>query len=273
MDFEKPQKQKVIGLDMTRQFLEGAEPLYIKGSASGCLLLHGAGGGSTWDLKEFANILHSKVGMTIWLPALKGFGTRPEDLLEVSFTDWMNDAREGFKRLQQECERIFVVGHSMGGVLTLLLAAENKDINAIVTWAAALKVKNRMLPLLPIINKIPLLRRVIPEKFPSPAPEELKEKGWIGYDWIPSSIGVVILEGLKQAKQSLTLVTCPAFIIQGTEDESVSYSSANTIYDTINSTKKELWYVEGAPHPLMNDDMYKEGLIARTIAFLESVDV
>ncbi len=251
------------------QYLKGAEPLFIKGSNKGCLLLHGAGGGTSWDLKEFAHTFHSETGATIWLPALKGFGTRPEDLYDVSFSDWMNDAQEGIQKLKQDCDQIFVVGHSMGGLLTLLLASRQENINAIVTWAAPFNVRYRQLKLLPVISKIPLIKRLIPEKFPSPAPEELREQGWIGYDWIPSSVGMIFIEGLKRMKQSLGKVICPAFIIQGTQDESVSDDSAKKIFQTINSVTKELWYVEGAPHPLMTDDTYKEELFARTIAFLE----
>lgn len=254
---------------MSLQYLEGAEPLLLEGSNTGCLLLHGAGGGTTWDLKEFAQLLHSDTGATVLLPALKGFGTRPEDLYDVSFSDWMNDARNGIKKLQENCVTIFVVGHSMGGILALLLASEQKAINAITTWAAALNVKSRMLSLLPLINRLPLVKRVIPDKFTSPAPLELKAKGWIGYDWIPSSLGFVILEGLKQVNQSLNNVTCPTFIVQGTADEAVSDNSAEKIYNAINSQKKKLWYVEGASHPIMNDDLYKEKLFSRTIAFLE----
>ena len=114
---------------------------------------------------------------------------------------------------------------------------------------------------------------MIPDKFPTPAPEELRQIGWVGYDWIPSSIGMIIIEGLNRMKQSLSNVTCPSFIIQGTEDEGVSDDSARKIYDNINSVTKDLWYVEGAHHPLMNDDTYKEELFARTIAFLEKVQL
>ncbi|MFX1518189.1 MAG: alpha/beta hydrolase [Promethearchaeota archaeon] len=253
---------------MTVQYMEGAEPLLIKGSNTGCLLLHGAGGGTTWDLKEFAHNIHSKTGYTIWLPALKGFGTRPEDLFNVSFSDWWNDAQEGIQKLKQDCDQICVVGHSMGGLLTLLLASKQNNITAIVTWAAPYNTRHRQLKLLPITSKIPLLKRIIPEKYSSPA-LELRQKGWVGYDWIPSLIGMIVLEGLKRLKQSLHNVNCPAFIIQGTEDKDVSDDSARKIYQTINSSIKELWYVEGAPHPIMTDESYKDELFSRTIEFLE----
>jgi len=276
-------------MSVTIKYLDGAEPLYIKGSKKGCLLLHGGGGGTAWDLKEFCKELNSNTGMTIWLPALKGFGTKPEDLYDIKFSDWMTDTREGLKKLQQDCQSIFVVGHSMGGLLTLLLAAENEKINGIVTWAAPFGIQSSFHTFLPIIGKIPifrnhlltflpifitfpLLNRLISKKIPISAPDTLKKKGWVGYDWIPPSVGIGLQEGLKRLKKSIYKVKCPVFIIQGTEDEMVSSTSPEKIYHQISSSKKELWLVDGASHTLMNDDNYKDELFARTISFIESID-
>jgi carboxylesterase len=254
---------------MTIEYIEGAEPLYISGENRGCLLLHGAGGGTTWDLKEFVNLLHNKTGMTIWLPALKGFGTKPEDLYDVTFDNWLTNADDGVEKLQETCKKVFIVGHSLGGILALLLAAERKDINAVVTWSAPIGVQNRYLSLLPIIAKIPLLRRAIPEKYPTPIPDWLKEQGWIGYDWIPTSLGVLALEGIKRLKKCLSDITCPALIIQGSRDQVLSKDSADKIFNGMNSDSKEKWIIEGADHPIMNELEYKDELFSRTISFLE----
>ncbi len=254
---------------MPIQYLEGAEPLYIKGSNVGCLLLHGAGGGTAWDLKEFAYTMNKRMGSTIWLPTLTGFGTQPEDLFDVNLSDWMNDARKGLKKLQEECDHLLILGHSMGGLLTLLLAAESPDISAIVTWAAPFRVRSRLFPLLPLITKIPILKRVIPEKVPSGSSDLLRKLGWVGYDWIPSSIGFAAIEGLKAIKASIQNLTCPAFIIQGTKDEFISKNSAQEIYDSIRSDIKEIWLIHNATHALFNEEQYKEELFIRTITFFE----
>ena len=163
-------------------YLPGAEPLFIEGSSTGCLLLHGGGGGSAWDLKEFANILHEQTGMTVWLPSLTGFGTKPEDLYDVTLDDWLGDAHSGLDRLLETCQKVFIVGHSAGGVLTLLTASEREEVNGLVTWAAPYSIQSRLFHLLPVISRVPLLRRAIPEKHESPAPSWLHEKGWVGYD-------------------------------------------------------------------------------------------
>lgn len=250
--------------------MDQAEPLFIKGNEHGCLLLHGAGGGTTWDLKEFASILHNKTEMTVWLPALKGFGTTPEDLYEVTFNDWLTDSIEGIQRLRKVCEHICIVGHSMGGLLALILSAELEDIDAIVTWAAPLGIRNRLLHILPAIMKIPLLRRVVPERVPTPVPDWLREQGWVGYDWIPTSLGFIAIEGLKRLRKCLEDVTCPAFLIQGSVDQSISKDSAKKIYNKISSEEKEIWIIEGADHPIMNELGYKDELFSRTISFLET---
>ncbi|MFX1265576.1 MAG: alpha/beta hydrolase [Promethearchaeota archaeon] len=255
---------------MNVEYIPGAEPLYVAGSDTGCLLLHGLGGGTTWDLKEFAEVLHRRTDMTIWLPALKGFGTRPEDLYEVTFDDWLADARAGIDKLQQECSRIFVLGHSGGGLLTLLLASERKAISAIVTWATPVSVQYRLIVLLPIIMRIPLLRRVVPERYPTDPSGKLRAQGWVGYDWISPVVGLAARDGMKRAKKALPDVTCPAFVVQGSEDKAISENSAEKIFGAISSKRKEIWIVEGAGHAIMNHEATKDELYTRAIDFLES---
>lgn len=252
-------------------YIPGAEPLFIEGNTRGCLLLHGGGGGSAWDLKEFANILHERTGMTVWLPSLTGFGTKPEDLFGVTLNDWLADAHLGLDRLLENCQRVFFVGHSAGGVLSLLTASERNEVNGLVTWAAPYNVQSRLFALLPVMSRVPLLRRAIPERHESPAPGWLQEKGWVGYDWIPIDVGLIMHDALKRLKKSLKDVTCPALIIQGTADGGVSKDSAQRIFNGLASEKKEMYMVEGAPHPIMTDDRYKDDLFARTIDFLNRV--
>ncbi|MFW9966328.1 MAG: alpha/beta hydrolase [Candidatus Thorarchaeota archaeon] len=254
---------------MNRDFLPGAEPLSLEGNENGCLLLHGGGGGTTWDLKEFANILHTETGMTVWLPALTGYGTKPEDLYDVTFDDWLSDAHNGLDKLLEQCEHVCVVGHSAGGLISLILASEREEVSGVVTWAAPFSVQSRLLLLLPVISRIPGLRRAIQEKHPTGIPNWLREQGWVGYDWIPPSIGLVVRDGLKRLRPALRGIRCPTLIIQGTEDKAVTKDSPRKIYDGLASEKKEIWMVEGAGHPMMNDETYKADLFSRTISFLQ----
>jgi carboxylesterase len=254
-----------------REFIPGAEPLFLDGSDTGCLLIHGGGGGTTWDLKEFANNLHLRTGMTIWLPALIGYNTKPEDLYNVTFEDLVADVHSGLDKLLTTCKRVFVIGHSLGGILALVLASEREEVSGVVTWAAFLDVKFKHFSLLPVIKKIPLLKRKIPERVETMTPQWLKDQGWIGYDWLPSRLGFIVLNGMKRLKKSLRNVTCPTMVIQGSEDVVVTDDSAMNIFDEINPDRKSLHIINGANHPLMNESEYKLDLFNRTIDFLEEL--
>ena len=256
---------------MSRDFIPGAEPLFLEGSEIGCLLLHGAGGATTWDLKEFANTLHSKTGMTIWLPALSGYGTKPEDLIPVTFGNLLSDAHAGVDKLLNTCQRIFVLGHSMGGVLSLVLASKTREVSGVVTWATPRAVNTRLLSILPILSKIPLLRRTIPETHSAPVPQWLKDQGWIGYEWLPTTVGLIMVDGFKRLKKALANIICPVLIIQGTKDRMITSDSAKRLYESVSSERKEIHMIEGAHHPLMNEEKYKDQLFDITIEFLESL--
>jgi carboxylesterase len=251
---------------MPVQYMQGAEPLFIPGSRTGCLLLHGAGGGTAWDLREFAQLLNAKTGMKVWVPTLTGFGTRPEDLFFITFDDWVDAARNGLKRLGEDCDRLFVVGHSVGGLLAIVLAAEH-TLHGMATWAAPLGVRDRRLKLLPFLKRMPILRRAIPEQIPVPVPEELRKSGWIGYDWIPPSVAAAVIVGMRRARSLLPRVRCPALIVQGSCDTMVAGASARQIYERIGSERKEICIVQRADHPMMNQPEHKDELFERTMSF------
>jgi hypothetical protein len=109
------------------KYLPGAEPLYLRGDNRGLLLIHGGGGGSAWDIKEFARAAHRR-GYTVWVPSLPGYGTQASDLVGITAEDWLDEAREGVDLLRQNCDTVAVVAHSMGGVIALVVAAEDQRI-------------------------------------------------------------------------------------------------------------------------------------------------
>ena len=129
-------------------------------------------------------------------------------------------------------------------------------------------MKSKLFLLLPGLSRVPLLRKAIPERHDSLAPKWIREKGWVGYEWIPTNIGLIMHEGLKRLKSSLGNVTCPALIIQGTRDDGVSPDSAQKIFENLGSERKEVYMYEGAPHAIMSHERYKDDLFARTIGFL-----
>lgn len=54
---------------------------------------------------------------------LAGHATDPEDMVRSRWTDWTASVEDGYNLLRDSTDRIFLVGLSMGGVLSLLMAA------------------------------------------------------------------------------------------------------------------------------------------------------
>ena len=115
-------------------------PYFFAGSNTGCLLLHGFSS-TPAELRVIGEALAQSNYTTKGI-LLAGHGTKPEDLLGVTYENWIDSAQEGINELKKSCNRIVVIGHSMGGLLALQMAARNK-ISAVITIAAALKPTNR----------------------------------------------------------------------------------------------------------------------------------
>lgn len=116
---------------MTAKTIIGAEPWsHIGTSDSGVLVVHGFTG-SPGSVRGVARAC-ADAGFHVELPRLKGHGTDVADMLPTRWSDWSADTEAAFQTLRQRCSRIVVIGLSMGGTLTLWLAAHHPEIAGVV---------------------------------------------------------------------------------------------------------------------------------------------
>ena len=108
--------------------IQGGEPFFMNsGGSSGVLLIHGFTGlpAELFLLGEYLN----RAGFTVLCPRLAGHGVDEKNLMRTTRDDWFNSVLDGFAILRGVCDKIFVVGHSMGGLLTLKLHARRSDFH------------------------------------------------------------------------------------------------------------------------------------------------
>ena len=110
--------------------IEGAEPFLLSGGSEGVLLIHGFTG-SPAELLLLGEFLN-RAGYTVLGVRLAGHGTSEFELERTNCADWFNSVLDGYALLKSSCEKIFVVGHSMGALLSLKLAAL-KHVDKLVT--------------------------------------------------------------------------------------------------------------------------------------------
>ena len=102
----------------------------------GIVCVHGFTG-TPYEVRYLGERLQ-EAGFTVHGLCLPGHGTRVEDLDATTWTDWANAVEDAFDTMRMTCDRVAVVGQSLGGLLSLHLAANRRDVAAVATLAAPL---------------------------------------------------------------------------------------------------------------------------------------
>ncbi len=155
---------------------EICKPVFIKKGPVGALLVHGYTG-SPHDMKYLGERLN-KHGFTISIPRLPGHGTNYLDFLTTTHRDWLRKAIDAYIELRSECEKVHVIGLSMGGLIAAILAARF-EVEKLVLAAPALLINDRRIYLTPVLalfkDYIPKEERV---EYEDPILQKLQEEYW-----------------------------------------------------------------------------------------------
>ncbi len=205
------------------------------------LLIHGFGA----DVDELASlgIELEERGIASFAVSVAGHGTSPEDLATKTKQDFYDSVLTGLDLIRSWNSRyIFIAGLSMGGTLTLLLAAKEKDIDGIVVFSPAVKMGG-ILRLLPIIKRFKKFRSVdlsyIPKMYDLPRKK---------YDRDSSNAAHEVMKLTSEVRKNLPKVTVPTLVIQSGADKTIDPSNGQYVYDSVNSIDKSLHVIEGAEH-------------------------
>ncbi|GAB4312899.1 MAG: alpha/beta fold hydrolase [Promethearchaeota archaeon] len=235
------------------------------------LLVHGGGGGTCADLLGLATFL-SQRGHAVSLPLLPGFGTTPDELDATPAEAWKRHLMDEYEALRTGDggtgqRKVVVVGHSMGGLLALWLAAEARPPPAgAFVLSAALRLKGlarlgRFVALFKKYHEIDVERLV-------------DESGgrWVGYSRLPLSVLKKLRQLAKETRGLLPSVTVPLVVAQGSLDEVVPRKVAREILARAGSTDKRLLWFEKSGHPIFfgPEERVLYGEVAR---FLERVEL
>lgn len=95
----------------------------------GCLLIHGFTG-CRGDLEPLRDHLN-QLGYAVTVPVLKGHEATPNELKRASRHEWIAGAQRALDELKASCEKVVVIGFSMGGLVAANLCQTN-DFDGIV---------------------------------------------------------------------------------------------------------------------------------------------
>jgi len=227
------------------------EPFFIEGNRDGCLLIHGFSG-SPGEVRPLGDYL-SRLGFTVMGIRLAGHGTKEEDLEQTQWIDWYKSVKVGYNRLKSKCDRVFVIGFSMGGILAIKLATQ-ENLNGLVSIAAPIFLSDWRIKILPLLMKF---KNYHYKKRSYKLDEDVRIYV-TNYRKIPLVSVKSMLELIADVKRELHRVTCPVLIIQSKKDGSVKPESAVYIYKNIGSEIKKLVWLENSSHLIVLDRERKE---------------
>ena len=105
------------------------KPASFPNGPTGVLVLHGFTG-SPQSMRPLT-LRFAEDGHSVELPVLPGHGTKIEDMVPTRFDDWYRAADAAYVELEKRCQRVVVVGLSMGGTLATILAIEHEPAGLI----------------------------------------------------------------------------------------------------------------------------------------------
>ncbi|MBN2056858.1 alpha/beta fold hydrolase [bacterium] len=188
-------------------------------------------------------------GIPFIMPILRGHGGTPADLEGVTHRDWYADAENAYLELGKQVKRVVVVGLSMGGLVALELGMKHPETTAaVVTVAAALRFKNPLSGLTPLLSKVVTFW---------PSPESFNDKSLKkhsrNYRKFPTKAFASLLEYAGHIEADLPTLKTPLLILQSRKDQVVAPISAQVIHDSVASTVKQLVWFEKSGHEMMQD--------------------
>lgn len=222
---------------MTTSAPEGIlEDFAIRGSGAeakiGILLVHGFTG-SPAAMRPWAEFFGAR-GYTVRVPRLPGHGRIWSDLNKVSWTDWADRVILELDELEKICDKVFVFGLSMGGGLSLYIAAHHADrISGLVLVNPMIHIPGFAAKFAPLVAKFRTHLKSVGGDIKRPGVSE-----W-SYDALPTAGVVQLAKLLKSSRSTLGLVKAPLLLFHSVEDHVLPVTNTEIIMDEIGSPRKQ----------------------------------
>ena len=234
------------------QIIPTAEPFFFPASTEvGILLVHGFTGAPK-EMHSMGEYLH-KQGFTILGVRLAGHATQPEDMIRSSYIDWLASVEDGYHLLSGAVKTIYVMGLSMGGVLTLATATylPAKGLVAMSTPYS--------LPPDPRLRHIEWISKAVPYMAKSaeePGSGWFDKEAWkehVSYPQNPLHAVGELNKLLGVMRAALPQIQIPVLLIHSRDDNYVVKDSMQQIYDHLGTPDKQMLWIEGSGHAITID--------------------
>jgi carboxylesterase len=237
------------------QIIATAEPFFFAGKGAnakiGCLVTHGFTGAPK-EMRWLGEYLNHQ-GYTVCGIRLNGHATKPADMVRSHWQDWLLSVEDGYNLLRTCTEQVFLLGLSMGGVLSLT-AASSLPVRGVVAMSTPYQLPDHVL-----FRLTGLISWFIPYMAKGRgAPDE----GWfdkkafkqhVAYPKNPIRSAGELNQLMGMMRKALPLVKIPTLLIHSRDDNYVFRGSMEKIHAALGSTDKQMLWVEGGGHVITEE--------------------
>jgi carboxylesterase len=249
---------------MAANIIRGADPISVLGDKTGILLLHGFTG-SPFEMKYLVEAAQNK-GYTVEAPLFKGHGTSVKELKSAHWIHWFEDAKKALFNLRKKCNKIVIIGLSMGATIGLHLAA-HYQVEGVAALSPSIKLKPFKLRycryLYPIIRYI---RKNKTKNFS----EDFRQLDKMSYPKVPIKSIRQLHELNKHVMDDLTDIYVPILLMHSAKDKVIDAKSVRGMHDKISSAHKIMLQLKESGH-IMSLDVEKEIVIREVLKFIGDI--
>jgi len=224
--------------DETGVFSQKAKSILFKhDSTKAILMIHGFP--STPSLYSYSAQRFSDAGWDVHVPLIPTFGSDPKVFEKTTFTQWFNYICSYYETMRKDYTTVHVLGTSMGGLLALKLGEKycNTDQapDKIVTIAAPVvynSIRDGIItsPIAFMMRTIAIFTSSIGADTVDGNPKGVDgNEEWVGYNGQFIRAGLSLVNGMKDVRKNLGMITCPLFSIQDVNDKTVPFGNLKII--------------------------------------------
>lgn len=222
---------------MNAAVIEGAEAWGATGTgaraAVGVVVVHGFTG-NPLSTRPMGERLHAD-GYTVHVTRLPGHGTTAKDMATTRYADWLAEVDKQVDAMRERCDKIVLVGLSMGGTICLDVGSR-RDVAGVVPINAAILDRDGLLAkLAPVLAYV---MPMVPAKLAGVVEDDIAKPGMTerAYDTVPAKSASSFLRALPRIRAQLRELTVPVLVAYSPQDHTVPPENSKALAGLIGST-------------------------------------
>lgn len=203
---------------------------------------------------------------------LAGHATQPEAMVRSRWTDWAASVEDGYHLLCSMSANIFFVGLSMGGILSLYMAAQLQ-----VKGVVAMSTPSRLPTDYPIwlLKLVSLVMRYRVKSSGPPGSSWFDKAAYqdhIAYGKNPVRSTAELKKLILEMQVALPKINVPVLLMHSRDEKYILPENMESIYaGLVNAPERTKLYISGSGHVLPRDAS-REQVFQAALEFIQRID-